>query len=334
MLARAYEPGKAPSAVVSRTYIALAADVLSFSSNLPIVIVDTSRRNIGTNFAGVSSVLIDTGAQGRAKITDAPDFAGRAGIKKRGSSTGSQAKPQYGFEVWDENNRDRDAAILGMPADSDWVLYAPYTYDRALINNAFIYNLSNEIGRYAVRTRFVEMYVNSNDDTVSASDYVGLYIFMEKIKRGEERVNVEELEPWDSTAPRISGGYMLKIDQVDPADHGFRTARGNPTYGDGTMCYVDPKESEITAAQVRLASRLLRRVRKRPLRPQLRRPRDRLRQVHRRGLLHRSQPAQHAGDERGCPASEHVHVQAPQRQARHGTDLGLRPGPGLRRRPG
>ncbi|MCX5645177.1 MAG: CotH kinase family protein [Phycisphaerae bacterium] len=249
VLARAYEPGKAPSAVVSRTYIALTPDVLGFSSNLPIVIIDTNHQNLSTNLTRVSSVFIDTGAQGRAKITDAPDFAGRGGIKKRGRSTGSQAKPQYGFEVWDENNRDRDAAILGLPADSDWVLYAPYTYDRALINNAFIYGLSNEIGRYAVRTRFVEVYVNSNDDTVSASDYVGLYIFMEKIKRGPDRVNVEKLEPWDSTEPRISGGYMLKIDQVDPGDHGFHTARGNPTYGDGTMCYVDPKETEITTAQ-------------------------------------------------------------------------------------
>jgi len=249
VLARAYEPGKAPSAVVSRTYVALAPDVLSFSSNLPIVIVDTSRQGLGTNFSRVGSVVIDTGEQGRAKMTDLPDFAGRAGIKKRGRSTGSQAKPQYGFEVWDENNRDRDVSILGMPADSDWILYAPYTYDRALINNAFIYDLSNQVGRYAVRTRFVEMYVNANDDTVSTSDYVGLYIFMEKIKRGEERVNVEELEPWDSTEPGISGGYMLKIDQLDPGDRGFRTARGNPTYGDGTFCYVDPKEVEITTAQ-------------------------------------------------------------------------------------
>ena len=249
VVARTYEPGKAPSVAVSRTYIALANDVLSFNSNLPIVIVDTSRRTLSTNLVQVSSLFIDTGAQGRAKITDPPDFAGRGGIKKRGRSTGSQSKPQYGFEVWDEHNRDRDTALLGMPADSDWVLYAPYTYDRALINNAFVYDLSNQIGRYAVRTRFVEMYVNSNDDTVSAGDYVGLYILMEKIKRGEERVNVEKLEPWDSTAPRMTGGYMLKIDQADPGDKGFRTARGNPTYGDGTMCYVDPKESEITAAQ-------------------------------------------------------------------------------------
>jgi hypothetical protein len=93
------------------------------------------------------------------------------------------------------------------------------------------------------------MYLNANDDTVSAGDYVGLYIFMEKIKRGEERVNVEKLEPWDSTEPKVTGGYMLKIDRPDPGDSGFRTARGNPTYGDGTFCYVDPKQVEITAAQ-------------------------------------------------------------------------------------
>ena len=88
------------------------------------------------------------------------DFAGRSGIKTRGSSTGGQGKPSYALEVWDENNRDRDVSILGLPADSDWVLYAPFTFDRALINNAFVYDLSNRIGRYAVRTRFVEMYVN------------------------------------------------------------------------------------------------------------------------------------------------------------------------------
>jgi hypothetical protein len=249
VLARAFEPGKAPSAVVSRTYVALASNAGSFSSNLPIVIVDTNRRGIGGGLSRVSTVVIDTGEQGRAKITDPADFAGRSGIKRRGSSTGGQAKPSYALEVWDENDRDRDVSILGLPADSDWILYAPFTYDRALINNAFVFDLSNQIGRYAVRTRFVEMYLNANDDTVSASDYVGLYIFMEKIKRGPERVNVEKLEPWDSTEPRITGGYMLKNDRPDPGDGGFRTARGNPTYGDGTFCYVDPKESEITAAQ-------------------------------------------------------------------------------------
>ena len=96
MVARAYEPGKAPSAVVSQTYIALASDVLSFNSNLPIVIVDTSRRSVGTTLTQVSAVFIDTGLQGRAKITDPPDFAGRGGIKKRGRSTGRKPSPNMG----------------------------------------------------------------------------------------------------------------------------------------------------------------------------------------------------------------------------------------------
>jgi len=249
VVARAYEPGKAPSAAVSRTYVALANDVLGFNSNLPIVIVDTGRQGVSTTLAKVSSIIIDTSGTGRARMTDLPDFHGRGGIKRRGSSTAGVAKPSYAFETWDENNWDRDVALLSLPSESDWILYAPFQYDRAVINNALMFELSNRIGRYAVRTRFVEMYLNTNDSTVSASDYVGLYILMEKVKRGNDRVDVEKLEPWDNAEPRIAGGYMLKIDRRDPGDAGFRTARGNPTYGDGTLCYVDPKEIEITTTQ-------------------------------------------------------------------------------------
>lgn len=249
ILARVYEPNKAPGAVVSRTYVALANDVATFNSDLPIVIVDTDGQGIGSTLRKVLSTVIDVGEDERAHITDAADFSGRGGIKIRGSSTAGGPKPSYNFEVWDENNWDRDVSLLGLPAESDWILYGPYSFDRAQINNALAYELSNQVGRYAVRTRFVEMYLNKNDSTVSASDYVGLYILMEKVKRGKDRVDVEKLEPWDSTEPKISGGYMLKIDRPDPGDSGFRTARGNPTYGDGTFCFVDPKESEITAKQ-------------------------------------------------------------------------------------
>jgi hypothetical protein len=249
ILARAYEPGKAPSTVVSRTYVALTNDVLNFNSNLPIVIVDTLRRSTGTTLARASCVLIDTGEQGRTGIVDPAVFEGRVGIRRRGSSTRNAAKPSYAVEIWDEDNEDRDVSLLGMPANSDWVLYAPFQFDRALINNAFVYDLSNQIGRYAVRTRFVEMFLNTNDDTVSSSDYVGLYILMERIKQGEERVDVDKLYPWDSTEPKITGGYMLKIDRLGPGDRGFRTARGNPSFGGGTFCYVNPKEVNITAAQ-------------------------------------------------------------------------------------
>ena len=50
-------------------------------------------------------------------------------------------------------------------------------------------------------------------------------------------------------AERSPADTCSRSTRPDPGDQGFRTARGNPTYGDGTFCYVDPKESEITTAQ-------------------------------------------------------------------------------------
>ncbi len=249
VIARVYEPGKAPSAPVIKTYMFLSSDMSNFSSNLPIVLIDTQRTNINSSsYRRVHAAFIDVDEDGQANALDPVDFAGRGALKIRGSSTSGAPKRQYNFEVWDEHDRDKDVSLLGFPAESDWVLYAPLIYDRALINNALAYEVSNQVGRYAVRTRFCEMYL-SYDDTFSASDYVGLYIFMEKIKRGPDRVDVEELDPDVDHEPALAGGYMLKIDRPDPGDSGFRTSRGNPTYGDGTLCYVDPKEDEITSVQ-------------------------------------------------------------------------------------
>lgn len=248
--ARVFEPGKVPSPIGAETYIALASNLQGFNSNLPIVIVDTQAQRIvyGT-YKRASAVFIDAGPDGRARMTGPVDFAGRSGIKTRGRSTAGAPKHSYGFEIWGSDDLDKDVSLLDLPAESDWVLYAPYNFDRALINNAFMFELSNRIGRYAVRTRFVELYLNTKGGKVSSGDYMGLYIFMEKIKRGPERVDVEDLDPWDRAEPQINGGYMLKIDRPDSGDRGFRTARGNPTYGDGTLCYVDPKETNITEAQ-------------------------------------------------------------------------------------
>ncbi len=250
VLARTFYSGKGPSPIGSHTYLRLDPELASFSSNLPIVVIDTQGQSLTTTFRPTATVVMDIQADGRTSILGPIDYAGRGGLKKRGRSTLGSPKPSYGFELWDAENIDQDEPLLGMPAESDWVLYAPYSFDRVLINNALMFELSNRLGRYAVRTRFVEMFVNTQGrEQVVASDYVGLYIMMEKIKRGPARVDVEELHPWDNTEATLSGGYMLKIDRPDSGDRGFRTARGNPIYGDGTLCYVTPKESDITQAQ-------------------------------------------------------------------------------------
>lgn len=242
VMARAYHADIEPSPLVSRSYLGLSSSVTSFSSNLPIIIVDTGRQNVRTSgFTPVNAAFIDVGVRRRTQITDTPDYVGRGGLRNRGSSSQNFPKKQYAFETWDLDGEDKNVSIWGFPAESDWILYGPAQYDRALISNALAYELSNQAGRYAVRTRFCEMYLNTNDRLVSDNDFIGLYIFMEKISRGAERVAVERLYPWDSTEPRISGGYALSIDRA--GDGSFSTSRGR------NLNYVYPKGEDITKKQ-------------------------------------------------------------------------------------
>ena len=75
---------------------------------------------------------------------------------------------------------------------------------------------SNSMGYYSPRTRFVEVFVNENGGQVggpNSDDYKGVYVLMEKIKRGDDRVNIDKISPSDETEPDISGGYILRHDK-------------------------------------------------------------------------------------------------------------------------
>jgi len=244
-----YEPGIGRGATVTRRYMKLDSDVQAFTSNLPIVVIDTLGSTIGTtSFCLSFSAFLDTAADARAAITQTPNHTGRSGIRARGFSSapggfGGFLKFQYALETWDENNEDKKYSLLGFPEESDWILQGPYS-DKTLMRNYLIYNWSNDIGRYGVRTRFVEMFLNSDGDNISYEDYVGVYVFMEKIKRDPYRVDITKLGPTENTEPEISGGYMYKIDRPALGETGFTTAH------DGVLLvHVDPQESEITGTQ-------------------------------------------------------------------------------------
>jgi hypothetical protein len=240
----ATKAGFKPSKIVTQAYIFLGPDVLNFSSNLPIAVVDTFGRGIGQSrqtlsFAG----FIDTSAYGRATITDAHEFIGRTGINVRGKTSAGWPKKQYRMETWDEYDNDKDVSILGFPPESDWILQGPYS-DKSLMRNALSYKWSNDIGRYAVRTRFIEMFLNTNGGSVTMSDYVGVYVFMEKIKRDKNRVDIAKLEPVDNTEPAVTGGYIIKNDKIDSDEQYFRTNIGM------RLIYDEPNSADITPQQM------------------------------------------------------------------------------------
>jgi len=254
--ARAYQDGLfGPSPVVSHGYLKLDGTVAGFSSDLPLIVLDTFGTGLGdTWLTPATAVFIEPDGDGRAAIAAEPDFAGRAGLRIRGQSSQGFPKKQYAFETWAEGNEDTapiaaDAAsdlavaLLGMPADSDWVIFGPFS-DKSLMRNYLAYNWSNAIGLYAPRTQFVEVFVNTDGGALNyASDYVGVYVFMEKIKQDANRVDVEELTPGDNAAPEVTGGYIYKKDKPGAGDQPWWTASGQE------LRHVEPAADEITPQQ-------------------------------------------------------------------------------------
>ncbi len=242
---RVYQPGHSPSPILSNTYTRIDSDSLQFSSNLPIVILDNyAGGDVPTNAfqSTFLSIIEPDSATSRATLDATAQIASRAGLKIRGSSTVNQPKHSFALEAWNETDDDTDITPLDLPPESDWILYAPYSFDRAMIRNTLIYDLSNQIGRYAVKTKFVEVFVNTDGGPVSTADYQGVYVLMEKIKRDPNRVAIQELQPNHNELPQVSGGYIFKIDRLDPGDLGFNAANE-------LFSYVEPKEEDITNQQ-------------------------------------------------------------------------------------
>lgn len=168
-------------------------------------------------------------------------FNGNIAIEFRGSSSQSFPKKSYGFETKGSDGLDLNVSLLGMPEESDWILYAPYT-DKTMIRDVFTYTMDASMGHYSPRCRFVELFVNKS--------YEGVYVLMEKIKRDKNRVDVTKMLTTDNTGENITGGYIIKIDKTtgDSGSDGWSSTYVNNTKYTYYQ-YHYPKADEITFDQ-------------------------------------------------------------------------------------
>jgi len=171
----------------------------------------------------------------------------RIGCRRRGKSTlrPTYDKPNLAVEIRGEGEEDRDAGVLGMPADSDWILFAPFSYDGALLRNPLALDFFRETGHYSLRHRFCEVFISASGDAVNYSlNFAGVYTFMERVKRGDDRVDIARLSASDNDMPEVSGGYIFKTDDdLDgPTDVPF-------TAGGYQFLHVNPNADDITSEQ-------------------------------------------------------------------------------------
>jgi hypothetical protein len=187
-----------------------AKPVFLSSSNLPLVIINTpNSQPLDGNEMLVDLGIIDNGTS-RNYVSDPWNgYSGKAKMHIRGSSSKMFEKNNLKVELTDQAGTTQvSVPLLGMPAESDWVLTAGYS-DKSLMRNALTHYLFQQMGHYSPRYKFVEVVING--------EYSGVYTLMETIKRTPTRVNIDKMTTTDNTWPYVSGGYIIQINRTtDP----------------------------------------------------------------------------------------------------------------------
>lgn len=183
----------------------------NFSSTLPIMVVQTNGFDVPDEPKIPARLrVIDNGPGMMNELNGAiTGYNGWVGIEVRGSSSQSFPKVGYAVETRTEGGEDLEVSLLGFPQEEDWVLNGPYS-DKSLLRNALAYTLAGKITPYAPRVRMVELVING--------DYKGVYLFTEKIKRDNDRVDVSKMTADSSSGDALTGGYILKVDKSTAED--------------------------------------------------------------------------------------------------------------------
>jgi hypothetical protein len=235
--------GELPSMVSAATYTLVEQDLREFTSNLPLMVIHQYDTIIGAYEKRIAYLtLTKTDTNQQYPLVQSDLFNSRIDIEVRGSSSQSFPKKGYGFHLLKEDGTNRKESLLGMPSEHNWVLHGPYS-DKSLMRNALAYGLASDMGNYAPRTRFIELFLHSGNGPLATTEYLGVYLLVERIKIAEGRLDLQELEPHHNALPEISGGYIFKKDRLNAGESGFVLDRGNH------YVYVRPQETEISPEQ-------------------------------------------------------------------------------------
>jgi len=211
-----------------------------FESNLPIIVINTDGNTILDTPRIISDMGIIWNNTGWQKLSDEyNNYNGKISIELRGSSSQEIfPKKSYSIETQTLSGENNNVSLLGLPKENDWVLYAAYS-DKTLLRNNLTYELSRQMGHYAPKTKYCELFINT--------DYQGVYMLTEKIKRDENRVNINEFEDDDPT----TGGYIIKIDKLTEAPVDASWCSSFITFNNDAVCfqYHYPKANNITLNQ-------------------------------------------------------------------------------------
>ncbi|MFM1768914.1 MAG: hypothetical protein RJA22_1443 [Verrucomicrobiota bacterium] len=215
------------SEVTGVTYLRLGPDLAGYSSPLPMLVIENfgagliPQKGWSGSGAGIKQVPRQDAVwaaferlEGRSALTNPPQMLSSMGIRGRGAYSSSWRQKPYSVEATDEAGNEQAVAPLGLPAHADWVLYYPDTEtakDVTLLFNTFAYELYRNLGGQSMRFRWVEAFVNEDGGDLRLADRRGVYVLLEKVARGKDRLDFDPL-----SADGTTGSWLVNVNRMDP----------------------------------------------------------------------------------------------------------------------
>lgn len=227
----------------------------SFTSNLPIVVLDTNgvmpeKGDAWDSEKGYAVwVAEDPYVQGEMKIintsgsvnrlTDKEEISTKLKMRVRGNSSSSYDKKQWLVKLLDDEGKSHKENLLNLGNESEWVLNVSFV-DKSLMRNYIAYQAANEIMGYAPHSEYCEVVWKNKDEY----QYQGVYLLMHSIKVGKNRVNIPSYSENGKYIPAL-----LRRDRYSDTDvmlKNYATINGY-TYGHIGIIYPD---KELTTEKV------------------------------------------------------------------------------------
>lgn len=207
----------------------------SYSRTLPVLHINTeNKQTIASKEVYIQAVWwIDAlGLDGYESFGSERNPHGML-IKGHGNATWTNLeKKPYRIKL-DEKHK-----MLGMPKSRHWVLLANVEYWMGKMNDALPFEIGRRMGMpWNPRIEPVEVVLND--------EYIGLYFLAEKIRVAKNRVNIIEQADLESDPSKVTGGWLLEIDNyIEPYNITF-------TEGNGLPFWVTPHSPESLSKEQR-----------------------------------------------------------------------------------
>ena len=193
----------------------------SFTSNLPIVVLDTGEQKPQRNsyydselgyyvpleidpYAYGTFSLLYT-VDGVNHLNDTPVLQSSVKLRVRGNSSGNYDKKQYLLRFTKEDGGRQRQNLLDVGASSDWILNVSFI-DKSLLRNFLAYTTAGELMPYVPDAKFCEVVWRQGD----FYEYKGVYLLMEAISVEKNRVDLPRFSENSTNLP-----FLIRRDRYN-----------------------------------------------------------------------------------------------------------------------